>query len=111
MTGIASGTTMMRKLAIVFAIVLVAYAAATAGLYAAMRQPPETFGAIMARLPMISMAVLPFEPLWMSARAGKLRPGDAAPDFTLPRVDGGDSVSLSSALRQKPVALIFGSYT
>lgn len=101
----------MRRIASIFGIILIAYGAATAGLYVAMRQPPDTFGAVMAKLPMISMMVLPFEPLWMSARAGKLHAGEAAPDFTLPRVDGAGTVSLSSELREKPVALIFGSYT
>ncbi len=42
--------------------------------------------------------------------------GDAAPDFTLPWLfgsgpDGGDSVTLSSHFAERPVALIFGSYT
>ena len=107
----------MRKFAVIVCIVLVAYGVATVGLYAAMRQTPETFGAVMAKLPMISMAILPFEPLWMSARSGKLNAGDAAPDFTLPRINSSGAspadgpVSLSSELRQKPVALIFGSYT
>lgn len=76
-----------------------------------MRQPPETFGAIMARVPSIAMIVLPFKPLWMSARAGSLRPGDRAPDFTLPVLHGDRTVTLSAQYRQKPVVLIFGSYT
>lgn len=84
---------------------------ATASLYAAMLQPPETFGAIMARVPSIAMIVLPFKPLWMSARGGTLQPGDRAPDFTLPVLHGDRSVTLSAEYRQKPVVLIFGSYT
>ena len=36
--------------------------------------------------------------------------GDPAPDFCLPRQDGGYDVRLS-ALRGQPVVLVFGSYT
>ena len=84
---------------------------ASAGLYAAMLQPPETFGAIMSRVPPAAMLVLPFEPLWMSARAGRLRVGDRAPEFTLPVLNGDRSVTLSQEYRHRPVVLIFGSYT
>jgi hypothetical protein len=90
---------------------LLLYGLASAGLYAAMRQPPETFGAIMARVPSIAMIVLPFKPLWMSARAGRLQVGDPAPDFTLPVLHGDRSVTLSAEYRHKPVVLVFGSYT
>lgn len=37
--------------------------------------------------------------------------GTEAPDFKLPRLGGGGPVQLSSLRGQKPVALIFGSYT
>jgi hypothetical protein len=37
--------------------------------------------------------------------------GEQAPDFTLPRLDSGAPVQLSSFRGRKPVALIFGSYT
>jgi peroxiredoxin len=37
--------------------------------------------------------------------------GDTAPDFTLSDVAGQESVTLSHFRGQKPVALIFGSYT
>ena len=65
------------------------YALLCAGLYAAMRQPPERFGAIMSKVPEVAFLVLPFRPLWMVARAGHLGVGDAAPDFELPTVDRG----------------------
>ena len=87
------------------------YAAATAGLYVAMTRPPETFGAIMSHMPLVAMIALPFEPLWMNARGGTLHVGDAAPDFSLPVLDGSRTVRLSDELRARPVALIFGSYT
>jgi hypothetical protein len=88
-----------------------AWVVATAGLYAAMRQPPERFGAIMAHVPTIAMIVLPFKPLWMSARGGHLQTGDAAPDFTLPVLHGDRAVTLSEEYRKRPVVLVFGSYT
>jgi len=91
--------------------VAVVYALATAALYVAMSQPPERFGAIMAKVPMPAMIVLPFEPLWLSARQGKLRAGDTAPDFSLPTLDRSRVVTLSAVVREQPVALIFGSYT
>ena len=68
------------------------------------------FAKNFARLPMVSMMVLPFEPMWMRARAGELNPGDTAPDFDLPTLDKTQQVKLS-ALRGKPVMLVFGSYT
>ena len=40
-----------------------------------------------------------------------LRPGDPAPDFTLPDVKKTAEIKLSSFQGKKPVVLIFGSYT
>jgi thiol-disulfide isomerase/thioredoxin len=49
------------------------------------------------------------------AQAGRhpetLRQGDVAPDFTLQSPDGRQSVHLADLRGQKPVVLIFGSYT
>jgi hypothetical protein len=39
------------------------------------------------------------------------RAGDLAPDFELSDVDGANPVRLSSFKGEKPVALIFGSFT
>lgn len=44
-------------------------------------------------------------------RRGQLQPGDAAPAFDLPIRGAEQRVKLSSFRGQKPVALIFGSYT
>jgi hypothetical protein len=82
-----------------------------AGLYWAMSQPPDAFGRIIARTPMPLMMVLPFEPLWMRARAGSLKQGDLAPDFRLPTLDRKETVQLSSYRGSRPVVLVFGSYT
>jgi hypothetical protein len=82
-------------------------------LYHIMRQPPETFGRFMAKLPgPVPFLVFPFETLWMQARSGLLRVGDTAPDFVLAKLDKSDRVQLSSLTATgRPVVLIFGSYT
>ena len=90
---------------------VVLYGAAVAVVYTAMHQPPERFGAFMAHVPPPAMMVVPFRPLWMSARAGTLQPGEMAPDFSLPVLNGDRKVTLSEEYRKKPVVLIFGSYT
>lgn len=87
------------------------YCVSKGALYLAMRQPPERFGAIIAKVPGAAMMVLPFEPLWMRARLGNLRIGDPAQDFLLPRLDGAGAVRLSAELPERPVVLVFGSYT
>ena len=83
----------------------------SAAAYWAMRQPPDRFGRIMAKVPLPVLLVLPFETLWKSAREGKLAEGDAAPDFRLPTVDHSTAVQLSSYRGVRPVVLVFGSYT
>ena len=95
---------------IVGTIVLL-WVVATGMLYAAMTRPPEAFGAVMKHVPPVAMAILPFKPLWMSARAGDLDVGDAVPDFTLPALHGGAPITLSDEYRRQPVVLVFGSYT
>jgi len=78
-----------------------------------MLQPPEHFAWVMSKMPgPVPFLVLPFETLWTRARAGKLAIGDAAPDFTLAKLDHSDPIQLSSLTAQgKPVVLVFGSYT
>jgi hypothetical protein len=97
-------------LRVALAAVLV-WSVLSAGLYWAMTQPPDVFGRVMAHTPMPFMLVLPFETLWMRARAGTLKPGDAAPDFRLPTLDRRQTVQLSSFRGSRPVVLVFGSYT
>ena len=104
-------TKYLKLLAIALGGLASLYIVVSAGLYIAMRQPPERFGAIMSKVPMIAMMILPFKPLWMSARAGQLAVGDAAPDFALPTTDRSRLVKLSEEWRERPVVLIFGSYT
>jgi len=90
---------------------LVVYLLGVAGLAMAMRQPPETFGRVMSKMPAAAYLFLPFETLWVRARSGNLRIGDRAPDFTLQTLDKDASVRLSSFRGQQPVVLVFGSYT
>ncbi|SPF54513.1 conserved exported hypothetical protein [Candidatus Sulfopaludibacter sp. SbA4] len=100
-----------RILLRVVAILLAAQVVLCAGFYWAMSQPPDVFGRIVARTPLPLMMVLPFETLWMRARAGSLKPGDMAPDFRLPTLDRKETVQLSSYRGSRPVVLVFGSYT
>ena len=101
----------MRKFLKIAGVVVVLYAMACAALLAVMFQPPDKFGAFMAKTPQPLLYVLPFPPLWNIARAGQLHVGDAAPGFSLDTVDHKSRVELSSFRGQKPVVLVFGSYT
>jgi hypothetical protein len=67
----------------------------------------------MAKIPgPIPFLVLPFETLWMRARAGTLRVGSPAPDFSLTKLDKTAQIQLSSlSAQRRPVVLVFGSYT
>ena len=96
-----------RKFAVAFAAV---YLALSAGLLAVMHRP-ILFGEVMRHVPGPLMMVVPFKQLWFLARAGRLKVGDPAPGFNLPAADKQSSVSLASFRGQKPVVLIFGSYT
>ena len=93
--------------------VAVLWLCAAAVMYRVMRQPPENFARVMSKLPQpMAFFVLPFETLWLRARAGGLAVGDRAPDFTLTTLDKAATIQLSSLTAQgKPVVLIFGSYT
>jgi len=101
----------MRKLGVALLILLGVWAGLCTLAYAAMRQPPDKFGRTMARVPMVMAMVVPFETLWLRARAGHLAVGDPAPDFELPGKDLTAPVRLSSFRGKQPVVLIFGSYT
>ena len=94
---------------IVWYIVLI-YAGLLVALLLIMRKP-VVFGKVMSKVPEPLMMVVPFKQLWLVARAGHLKVGDLAPDFSLPTADRKARVRLSSFRRHKPVVLIFGSYT
>ena len=97
----------LRKIAVA---VLVLYVGVLAGLLAVMRDP-TLFGKVMRRVPEPAFVVIPFKRLWFIARAGRLRAGDAAPDFDLPTQDKKSRIRLASFRGREPVVLIFGSYT
>ena len=101
-----------RRNAVKVAAALAAlYLAALAALYTIMCQPPEAFGSIMRHVPDLAFMVFPFRPLWLNARAGHLKVGDPAPDFTLETQDKKSRIQLSSFRAVKPVVLVFGGYT
>ena len=50
-------------------------------------------------------------PEYLDLGTPKVSEGDRAPDFELPLLDAGGTVSLEGLLRERPVALVFGSYT
>jgi len=101
-----------RWLARILVSVVVLYAAFVGFIWRCMRQPPEAFARVMAKMPGPAVFLLaPFETLWTHARAGPLQPGDTAPDFALLKLDKGGQVQLSSLTAQQPVVLVFGSYT
>ena len=101
----------MRKLGVVVGVLLVLWLGFLGMIYSWMRRPPEQFAATIAKLPGPAFLLFPFETLWFRARAGTLHVGDVAPDFRLQRLDKTGDVSLASFRGQKPVVLIFGSYT
>jgi hypothetical protein len=92
--------------------IAVLYAIAGGFFFWAMHQKPETFSRVMkplgANAPFL---FFPFETMWGQARAGKIHPGDVAPDFNLRVLDSKDTVMLSSFRGVQPVVLVFGSYT
>jgi len=94
-------------------VIAVLWAVSCVALYRVMRQSPESFARVMAKIPgPVPFLLLPFETLWMRARAGTLQVGSPAPDFSLTKLDKTAHVQLSSLTAQnRPVVLVFGSYT
>ena len=77
----------------------------------AMHQSPEVFGHVMAKMPMPAYFVLPFETLWMRARKGQLNIGDTAPALSVKKLEDRSVTDLGSLWVDRPVVLVFGSYT
>ena len=107
---VAKAALYLRKSSKYWISLVVLYGAIAAGFLVVMRQP-RLFSSVMRRVPDATMAVFPFKSLWYVARAGRLRVGDQAPGFGLPAADRQSTVSLASFRGQKPVVLVFGSYT
>ena len=87
------------------------YATLSAVLFAVMLQSPDRFAATMKHVPWPVFATLPFKPLWNVARKGAVNVGDIGPDFLLESPDHKTNFRLSSLRGEKPVVLVFGSYT
>jgi peroxiredoxin len=87
------------------------YGTAAAVLFVMMRQSNVVAGKALALVPRAAFAVLPMETMWCEARKGHLAVGAPAPDFDLAARDGSGRVRLSSIRTEKPVVLVFGSYT
>jgi len=111
-TRLKPSPTARKRLGIAGVVLLVAYLAFGSYIWWAMNQTPETFGRVMAKMPgPVPFLLFPFETFWMRARAGDLQVGDAAPDFSLLKLDKTERVQLSALNKQQPVVLVFGSYT
>ena len=98
-------------IAAVLATGTVAYGMLLAHFYGLMTQPPLEFAAAWDRSPATLKRLIPMPPLWKSARLGPLDIGDAAPDFELETPDRERTVRLSGFAGNRPVVLVFGSYT
>jgi hypothetical protein len=106
------GPQVRKILLTVLVAVAVVYATFGIFMWHTMRKPPEDFARVMAKMPgPVVFLLFPFETFWMHARAGTLQVGDAAPDFSLQKLDHTGSVQLSAMVKQQPVVLVFGSYT
>lgn len=91
--------------------ILVLWLAFVAFMWRIMHRQPEDFARAMKHMPWEVFLVVPFETLWTRARAGSLHIGDAAPDFSLTKIDKSAKVRLSELNAKQPVVMIFGSYT
>ena len=100
-----------RWLLPVAGVLLVAWLCFVSYINWAMHQPPEVFGHVMAKLPMSAYFVIPFETLWSRARKGTLEIGSSAPSFTVKKLEDKSPMDLGSLWADKPVVLVFGSYT
>jgi hypothetical protein len=100
-----------RKMLKVAGVAVILYALITATFFVIMLQSPDRFAGVMRYVPWPAFVVLPFKPLWKVARRGSHSVGDMAPDFSLESPDHKSTVQLSSFRGEKPVVLVFGSYT
>ena len=103
----------MKWLLRIVVTVVLLYVALFGSVAIAMMQTPERFGAFMKRMPApVVWGALPASRMWLWARRGVLAEGDLAPDFNLRTTqDRARRVSLSSYRGDRPVVLVFGSYT
>src|SRR5437867_1330368 len=106
----------MKRLGKILAALALLYLRMAAVVWVIVSLPPARFANVIAKLPTSEkpgplFMLIPIGPLMMVARAGHLKPGDVAPDFRLRALHGEQTVQLASFRGQKPVVLVFGSYT
>jgi hypothetical protein len=111
MDRLAKRKALRRILGVLLLVLVIGYAALLFSVNRAMHRSPEEFGRFMTKMPTAIFLIAPFETMWTRARAGHLIVGDTAPDFTLATLDKTANVSLTSLRNDKPVVLVFGSYT
>jgi hypothetical protein len=94
-------------------VLVVCYIGLFSAVTVAMLQPPERFGVFMKHVPpALVWGPLPASRMWLWARKGRLAEGELAPDFSLRTAqDRARRVSLGEYRGQRPVVLVFGSYT
>ncbi len=106
----------MRRLPKIFAPVAAIYLLFVGTLLALAAWSPQSLAKVIARIPSsetpgLMFMINPLKPIMLLARSGRLRVGDSAPDFRLSTPDGSSTVQLSDFRGQRPVVLVFGSYT
>ena len=101
----------LRILLVVATTLLAMYGGLYAYYYRGMRQEPEQIARLLDRTPVPVFMGLPFVSMWNAARAGTLEIGAQATDFTLRNQSGDGTVTLSEHAGDRPVVLVFGSYT
>jgi hypothetical protein len=77
----------------------------------ALQVSPSGDSVYISKTSNVVFSIFPFRRMWLSAREGRLKVGDAAPDFSLETYDRKSRVQLSTFRGKKPVVLVFGSYT
>lgn len=87
------------------------YLVITAAFFAVMSQSPDRIAKTMMHVPWAAFRVFPLRSVWMKARSGSIKYGEMAPDFSLESPDRKNHFQLSTLRGQKPVVLVFGSYT
>lgn len=111
MDHLAKRKMVRRIIGTVLLLFVCGYAALLFSVNRAMHRSPEEFGRFMKKMPTAIFLIAPFETMWTRARAGHLAVGDTAPDFTLATLDKSAQVNLALLRNDKPVVLVFGSYT
>jgi hypothetical protein len=106
----------MRWVKRIAAAFVAVYLCLAAVIWVVVSLPPARFAKIMSKVPTAEnpgpvFILLPIGPVMMLARSGHLKAGDMAPDFRLRAAHSQETVQLASFRGQKPVALVFGSYT